>query len=70
MGEVFGKWTVIADAGMKGASKFWECMCGCGTRRLIATSALRGGKTTQCKACHLKQFEKKSNDTPLVETSP
>jgi hypothetical protein len=53
-GQVFGRWTVIAEApprrnaqGIVRAS-YWLCRCECGTEREVVTGNLRKGLTTSC----------------------
>lgn len=54
VGEKFGKLTVIektANPNNKKNTTFWLCNCDCGKQSIVATSALVGGKTTQCWDC-------------------
>jgi len=61
-GQLFGLWLVLAmhperlRYGRKTVHVLWLCRCcGCGTERLVTTSGLRSGDTTQCNECRLKQ---------------
>jgi|JI9StandDraft_2_1071091.scaffolds.fasta_scaffold02598_9 hypothetical protein len=49
-GQTFGKWTVLARAGV-GKSRGWTCQCNCGTTAEISTSSLKLGLSTKCSKC-------------------
>ena len=44
-GQTFGRWLVVDRAGAEFA---WNCICACGTRRKVFTSALKGGYSKSC----------------------
>jgi hypothetical protein len=49
IGQVFGRLTVIAQAGRNGhAQRLWECRCECGKPRVVVGGGLRTGNTTSC----------------------
>ena len=56
VGDIFGKWTVIASAapylhkGRVSQSKF-KCRCTCGNECEVFSGVLRNGKSSQCKSC-------------------
>ena len=46
-GKKFGKWTAISYAGERG----WNCVCECGTAKVVQTGNLTNGASTQCRKC-------------------
>lgn len=52
-GQVFGKWTVIAESQDRKASGRvkWLCECACGTRKNVQSSSLVSGASKACKRC-------------------
>lgn len=56
LGQRFGRWTVVAQAGSRRGKLFWECVCDCGrpgARAEIQTSNLTSGHSTGCRGCPL-----------------
>lgn len=52
VGNVYGKLTVIKDAGRApNGHVAWECSCACGNVVMVAGTSLRTGNTTQCATC-------------------
>lgn len=53
-GKTFGRWTVIARAPSRGATKKarWYCRCSCGTERDVAGVSLRRGFSKSCGCLH------------------
>jgi hypothetical protein len=47
IGKVFGRWTVIAYAGVS-PDHHWRCICTCGTRRVVRGANLVLGKSKSC----------------------
>lgn len=53
-GQVFGRWTVIAEAAPRRNANgevhgsYWLCRCECGTEREVVAGNLRKGLTTSC----------------------
>lgn len=48
-GQVFGRLTVIGDAGRsKYGAVMWECLCECGNKRRVLSSSLIRGKVKSC----------------------
>lgn len=53
-GQQFGKWTVLRETEALYGGRLrplWDCQCVCGTVRGIASDALVGGKSKQCRTC-------------------
>lgn len=48
-GKKFGLWTVVsrAENNSTGGAQ-WFCICNCGTKKILSTSALNSGKTLSC----------------------
>ena len=47
-GQVFGEWTVLSYAGVKGKNSYWLCRCSCGKEQENRGTHLRGGQTKSC----------------------
>lgn len=55
-GQKFGRWTVLdqfrRERLRSGGTVFtWLCLCECGVKGWVQTSALRNGTSTQCTTC-------------------
>jgi hypothetical protein len=55
IGERFGRWTVVADAGVKrfpsgGTASQWLCRCDCGNEKVVLAQTIRNG-TSKCCGC-------------------
>ena len=50
-GDVFGRWTVIAEVPQPVGGARILCRCACGTERLLVRAALAKGKTKSCGVC-------------------
>lgn len=48
IGQRFGKLTVLAPAENIGGRTAWRCRCDCGQERVVKTTNLRSGRTTNC----------------------
>ena len=52
VGQKFGKWTVLSEAGRRLKRIYWLCECSCGrTTTEVDGAMLRKGESTQCKLC-------------------
>ena len=51
-GLKFNRWTVVSEAskpaGAKQTGKFWNCVCECGTKRVVYGETLRSGSSKSC----------------------
>ena len=47
-GKTFGRWTVLHRGENKGRLVRWECLCTCGTSKLVYGCSLVNGKSTSC----------------------
>lgn len=61
-GEKFGRWTVLSIGEKMGKHYGWNCICGCGTPRLVSGPSLRTGITTSC-GCRRIEVSKKTFKT-------
>ena len=53
LGQTFGRWTVIADAGNnERGDATWECICVCGTKKIVRGGILRARGSTSCGCYH------------------
>lgn len=48
IGEIFGKWSVVATAEKRHGRNHWHCVCVCGKERDVCISTLRNGTSTSC----------------------
>jgi len=48
VGHVFGKWTVLAEAGKSRQGRMWLCLCTCGTERVVRGGHLQHGASRSC----------------------
>ena len=50
LGQKFGRWTVISEAGLRPGSrqKNWNCVCICGNTKKVPTSSLTTGQSLSC----------------------
>lgn len=51
IGKMFGSLTVSNETRSKRGKKAWECVCGCGNKIILETSALLTGTTVTCPDC-------------------
>lgn len=47
-GQRFGKWFVIQRAPNRGKAVMWECLCDCGTVKIVHGTSLKSGTSTNC----------------------
>lgn len=48
-GKIFNRWTVIKKSSLiKNRTYYWECLCSCGTKKLVAGTSLRTGVSKSC----------------------
>lgn len=59
----YGKWAVLSSAGSnKHRQDQWNCICECGTQRVVSGLALRNGHSKSCGCSHRKRpFESAYN---------
>lgn len=59
-GQQYGKWLVQARSMQRLYGKpAWECLCECGTAKVVSGSALRMGESTSC-GCYQKELAAKN----------
>lgn len=66
-GRRFERWTVLTRAGHIGNAAAWECLCDCGTRRVVCGSSLRKGQSTSCGCLRRQHFEGRRFGRLVVE---
>ena len=47
-GQKFGRWTVLGDRTRRGKKVFWNCVCECGTERLVERCSLMSSHSKSC----------------------
>lgn len=45
-GEKYFEWTVISYSHTKRKQPFWNCLCSCGTNKIVGSNSLRNGSRT------------------------
>lgn len=55
MGKKYGQWTVISPAESQKRGALWNCVCGCGEKKIIRGSHLRRAETLACNLCTRKK---------------
>jgi len=54
-GQHFSRWTVISFAGIKNSHTYWNCICVCGTIKIINGDNIKSGKSRSC-GCMPKSY--------------
>ena len=55
LGMVFGRLTVVSDAGFIANGRYWDCLCECGKSTRSSSSNLRGGVSTSCGCARIEK---------------
>jgi len=62
-GDVFGRWVVL---GLRGKNKWnknmWECLCQCGTERVVEQGNLIGGHSKSCGCIGKERIVKRNKE--------
>lgn len=70
VGQKFSRWTVLKEAqkpdGSTQTGKFWECVCECGTVRVVYGTTLRNEHSKSC-GCHKSEVSAKRMKTMRFE---
>lgn len=53
-GRIYGRWTVISRAPNQRTSAAWNCVCSCGTERVVRGEWLRQGASQSCGCLNLE----------------
>lgn len=48
IGKTFGKWSVVSRSDRPGNKSFWNCLCDCGTERVVQGYLLASGHSKSC----------------------
>lgn len=62
VGKKFCRWTVLRMGVKVGKHFSWECICECGTERLVSGPSLRNGTSTSC-GCRRAEVSKQTFKT-------
>lgn len=65
-GQVFGRWTVGKQDGIKNRRAQWKCVCTCGTKKTVDTQAMTSGKSKSC-GCLRPEVNRRLNTLPPGE---
>lgn len=47
-GRKFGQWTVKSRAESKKGNVYWNCICSCGTQKVVQGGTLKNGDSISC----------------------
>ncbi len=47
-GQIFGRWTVVAEAARRRSNPYWLCRCECGASKEVQSYRLLDGTSTSC----------------------
>ncbi len=56
--QKFGRWLVISEAPRKNGKRMWNCVCECGTHRVVRGTSLTSKGTLSC-GCYTKEVVSK-----------
>lgn len=62
-GHRFGLLTAIRRAARENQGSYWECLCDCGTTKVVRATALRSGHTTSCGCARISAGRKNGGST-------
>ena len=51
-GQRFGRLVLISEAAKRGYRRHWNCLCDCGTEKIVWSASLRCGRTKSCGCLH------------------
>lgn len=72
IGKTFGRWTVISFSHRNEQNrKYYNCICSCGTKRVVKGGSLKEGKSQSCGCLHkdtLTAKIKKNSDNMIGKT--
>lgn len=55
-GKRFGRWTVVSYAGKRGTNPIWNCVCDCGTEKVVLSSSFLSGASVSCGCVRSEQL--------------
>lgn len=47
-GKKYNRWTIISFAELKNGKAYWNCLCDCGTEKVVRADILKGGNSQSC----------------------
>ena len=69
-GQTFGRWVVISRGSDDPSGRaYWNCLCECGTEKLVRVGHLRGGLTQSC-GCRRAEVAAQTHTTHGMRWSP
>lgn len=60
LGKKYGKLTVINFVKTNKQTAFWECICECGTKKVVNANSLRSGHSNSCGVCAIEIVNEES----------
>ena len=68
-GLAFGRWNVLSYAGLVGKNASWNCLCSCGTERVVLGFLLKNGDSTSC-GCYYEEIKNLPRTHGMSKTRP
>ena len=64
VGRKFGRWRVIAFAGIRGRRSLWKCVCECGKAKEVVGTRLVFGSSRSCGCLNIEWTQKRNRQSP------
>lgn len=61
-GQIFGRLTVLGDAGRRRGNVLWRCQCSCGNIVVVVSYHLQNGHTQSCGCYYKEQYSGENNN--------
>src|SRR3990167_9691355 len=58
-GQKFGRWKVVSYAGKRGTNPIWNCVCDCGTKKVVLSSSFLSGASVSCGCVRSEQISER-----------
>lgn len=69
VGDVVGRWTVVAEAERRNSQRCWACRCSCGKESVIRENAIQRGESQSCGCLRREKHIERIRDHGLSETA-
>jgi hypothetical protein len=68
-GLTFGRWKVLSRTANRGLDTMYECVCACGTKKIVSSSSLRSGMSNSCGCLHKEIVQRQQQPDDQVGLS-